>query len=92
MKFRDEKFKFRELGNIVLKREELECKVYIDNGPEKPDEDSLLKQIKQLKEKTMEAVRQTSIGTDKIKNIDRFYSLLLNNDFQKKWIIFMIKY
>jgi len=53
----------------VLKREELECKVYIDNGPEKPVEDSLLKQIKQLKEKTMEAVRQTSIGTDKIKNI-----------------------
>lgn len=84
MKFRDEKFKFRELGNIVLKREELECKVYIDNGPEKPEEDSLLKQIKQLKEKTMEAVRQTSIGTDKIKNIDRFYSLLLNNDFSEE--------
>ena len=54
MKFRDEKFKFRELGNIVPQREGLECKVYIDNGSEKPGEDSLLKQIKQLKEKTME--------------------------------------
>ena len=84
MKFRDEKFKFRELGNIVPQREGLECKVYIDNGSEKPGEDSLLKQIKQLKEKTMEAIRQTSISTDKIKNIDRFYSLLLNNDFSEE--------
>mgnify|MGYP006912280879 CR=1 FL=1 len=32
----------------------------------------------------MEAVRQTSIGTDKIKNIDRFYSLMLNNDFSEE--------
>ena len=32
----------------------------------------------------MAAVRQTSIGTDKIKNIDQFYSLLLNNDFSEE--------
>ena len=84
MKFREENFKFRELGNIVLQREGLECKVYIDNEPKNTSETIFLKQIRHLKEKTMEAVKQTSIGRDTIKKIERLYFLLLQKDFSEE--------